>query len=284
MHFKSQSAMEYLMTYGWAILIVAIVLVAIFELGFFNSANFMPRAEAGACSIFRGVQGISLEGQCNNELPQFVGQFSGTGSSIMVASARNLNASYITISAWINPSSYNCASDHCIILNKENQYEIAITDGTGSFNAAMDPSWAWYGPSTPLPIGQWSFVAITWDGVTQEYYVNGYPVYSINAGSGPIAPQNYCLQIGARGGCGSSGSLFPGDIADVQVYNTTLSANQIYSLYVQGIGSPPVSAAYSVGWWPLNGNAQDYSGNENSGTASSGVSYTSSWTYGYSLP
>lgn len=34
---KAQSAMEYLMTYGWAILIIAIVLAALFSLGVFNS-------------------------------------------------------------------------------------------------------------------------------------------------------------------------------------------------------------------------------------------------------
>ncbi len=33
---KAQSAMEYLMTYGWAILIIAVVLAALFELGVFN--------------------------------------------------------------------------------------------------------------------------------------------------------------------------------------------------------------------------------------------------------
>ncbi len=33
---KAQSAMEYLMTYGWAILIIAIVLVAFFSLNLFT--------------------------------------------------------------------------------------------------------------------------------------------------------------------------------------------------------------------------------------------------------
>ena len=36
---KLQSAMEYLMTYGWAILIIAIVLIALFSLGVFSSNN-----------------------------------------------------------------------------------------------------------------------------------------------------------------------------------------------------------------------------------------------------
>ena len=284
MHLRLQSAMEYLMTYGWGLLLIMIVIIALFELGLFNASNFMPKAEAGACAVFKGVQGINLEGQCNNEIPKFVGQFSGTGSSILMSSSSSLNASYITMAAWVDPSSYNCASDHCIILNKENQYEMAMTDGTGAFNAALDPSWAWYGPSNPLPVGQWSFVAITWNGITQDYYINGYLAYSISAGSGPITPTNNCLRIGARGGCSSAGSLFPGDIADVQLYNTTLSANQIYSIYVEGIGGIPISPAYIAGWWPLNGNANDYSGNENNGAASGGVSYSSAWTSGYTVP
>ena len=38
---KAQSAMEYLMTYGWAILIIAIVLAALFSLGIFSSSSLV---------------------------------------------------------------------------------------------------------------------------------------------------------------------------------------------------------------------------------------------------
>lgn len=40
-NFRAQSAMEYLMTYGWAILIIAIVLGALFSLGVFSSSSFV---------------------------------------------------------------------------------------------------------------------------------------------------------------------------------------------------------------------------------------------------
>ncbi len=40
-NFRAQSAMEYLMTYGWAILIIAIVLGALFSLGVFSSGSFV---------------------------------------------------------------------------------------------------------------------------------------------------------------------------------------------------------------------------------------------------
>ena len=40
-NFRLQSAMEYLMTYGWAILVIAIVLVALYALGVFNGTAFL---------------------------------------------------------------------------------------------------------------------------------------------------------------------------------------------------------------------------------------------------
>jgi len=38
---KAQSAMEYLMTYGWAILIIAVVLGALFSLGVFSGSSII---------------------------------------------------------------------------------------------------------------------------------------------------------------------------------------------------------------------------------------------------
>ncbi|MEM3661833.1 MAG: hypothetical protein QXG73_03325, partial [Candidatus Micrarchaeaceae archaeon] len=81
---KSQSAMEYLMTYGWAILIIAVVLGALYSLGIFNSTNFAPKAPPGSCQVFRPngpytTSFINLEGVCNGELPQYVANFNGNG-------------------------------------------------------------------------------------------------------------------------------------------------------------------------------------------------------------
>ena len=41
---RLQSAMEYLMTYGWAILIIAVVIAVLFTLGVFNASNFSSTA------------------------------------------------------------------------------------------------------------------------------------------------------------------------------------------------------------------------------------------------
>jgi hypothetical protein len=65
--FKSQSAMEYLMTYGWAILIVAVVLGALYSLGIFNGSNFL----GGTCIAAPGYL-------CSNPLLSTSGSLSFT--------------------------------------------------------------------------------------------------------------------------------------------------------------------------------------------------------------
>jgi hypothetical protein len=55
---KAQSAMEYLMTYGWALLIMAIVLVALFGMGVFTTSNLL----GSSCTAAPGYvcKGMSL--------------------------------------------------------------------------------------------------------------------------------------------------------------------------------------------------------------------------------
>ena len=55
------------------------------------------------------------------------------------------------------------------------------------------------------------------------------------------------------------------------------------ALYLKGIGAAPIDPSHIVGWWPLNGDVNDYSGNNNNGAATS-VTFTSSWLNGYTAP
>ena len=76
---------------------------------------------------------------------------------------------------------------------------------------------------------------------------------------------------------------FSGSISNAQLYNTSLSSNDIQALYQEGIGGAPIDLRNLVGWWPLNGNANDYSGNNNNGKAIN-VTYTTGWYSGYIAP
>ncbi|MCL4389136.1 hypothetical protein M1397_00795, partial [Candidatus Marsarchaeota archaeon] len=95
---RSQSAMEYLMTYGWAILIIAIVVVALFSLGVFNPSNFAARAQPGLCEVLRSSAVVSLAGQCNGLLPEYVAQFNG---GTVQLPQLPITIGSVTITAWV---------------------------------------------------------------------------------------------------------------------------------------------------------------------------------------
>ena len=61
---KGQAAMEYLMTYGWAILVIVIVLAALLYLGVFNIAGRTPEI----CSLPIGLQCPSFKLNTNGML------------------------------------------------------------------------------------------------------------------------------------------------------------------------------------------------------------------------
>lgn len=56
---KAQAGMDFLMTYGWALLIVVIVVGALFGLGIFDEGTFVGNKASGFTSI--GVSGWQLK-------------------------------------------------------------------------------------------------------------------------------------------------------------------------------------------------------------------------------
>ncbi|MCL5239397.1 MAG: LamG domain-containing protein [Candidatus Marsarchaeota archaeon] len=284
---KAQSAMEYLMTYGWAILIIAVVLGALFQLGVFNSGTFSPRAPPGACQVFRpngpnNVQFVNLEGVCSGELPQYVAQLKfNSGGIISAGNQSDLQVQKITLAAWINPVGINTW-----MLVAEYQY-----GGWGTFYMAQPPGTSYiafgvgnggtYAETPALNSNQWYFLTGIYDGSTISIYLDG-TNESHTSFAGPLTYNTVkTMSIGS----GQGFNEWNGTLANIQLYNTTLSANEIQALYLEGVGGAPIKLSNLVGWWPLNGNANDYSGNDNNGQASgSGVSYTSQWAAGYTPP
>lgn len=268
------------MTYGWAILIIAIVMVALFQLGMFNGTNLTPRATAGACQVIKTVQGGNLAGQCSNEQPKFVAQFNGAGSVITTGTTGfSYGNPQVSMFAWIY---WNSAGDYQnIYVYADNNWDaIALAEEpTGSLCANIG-EWASPCPSPALILtpNTWEFVGLTHSGgSTFTLYLNGQS--SIESASDVLATPSISTIGGTYGGW----QPFTGSIADLQVYNTSLSANEVQALYLEGIGGAPIDPSHIVGWWPLNGNAQDYSGNNNQGVAT-GLAYNSSWALRYVQP
>ena len=288
---KSQSAMEYLMTYGWAILIIAIVLAALFQLGVFDSANFAPKAPPGACQVFRPngpgtTSFINTEGVCNGELPQYVASFSGSANIIgSFSSGFPYNSpTPITLTAWIkDPTNSGIAA----IAVGSNNYGCSTHLYEAGLNSYASNTITYHGCCNDYTSqsfnfsrsnGGWHFIAISYSPGTIIFMVDGvYQTYGWNAlpnlgGNLILMGQDECDHW-----------YFTGFESNVQLYNTSLSPTELQALYQEGIGGAPIDLQNLVGWWPLNGNSNDYSGNGNNGVPN-GVTYTSGWTSGYAAP
>ena len=293
---KAQSAMEYLMTYGWAILIIAVVLGALYQLGVFSPYTFAPKAPPGSCQVFRPngpgtTQFVSLQGVCSGEMPQYVAQFNGQSGYINTPLKFPPSTSQVnfTVVAWVNING-NCKANsfYCGIIDGDNGNQgWGLMAGTGGvdFWILASVSGTVQDMVFGVPIHNWNFIAINYSYVSGNYIANGFvngALVDANVKRSPISlPEPYSLQIGmARG---TADMIFNGSVADIQIYNTSLSANEIQALYQEGIGGAPIDLQNLVGWWPLNGNANDYSGNGNNAVPN-GVTYTSSWTSSYTAP
>ena len=324
--FRSQSAMEYLMTYGWAILIIAVVLGALFSLGIFNSATFAPKVQPGGCQVYRpygpGTSShISIQGICNNELPEYVMKSTGVGGFVFIpdsnteSSLANIQGQAMTITAWV----YIMGNPFHDIVDKEGQYGMKLnymsSSGcvVGSENSIIsanslglclewDTSANWTGISYFIPGGgfkQWIFLAVSVDGNNKYWYANGKEIGS-GTNDNPNTPISYFdenLTFGAISQNGpvnaitgnqiytgfSSNEFFNGTISNIQIYNSSLSPAEISYLYQEGIGGVPVDLNNLVGWWPLNGNTKDYSGNGEDGIPNNMI-FTNGWVYSYTPP
>ncbi len=297
---RSQGAMEYLMTYGWAVVIIGVVLAALFSLGVFNSSMLGPRASAGSCKVFRSTAITTLEGVCNNVIPRSVAQFSGAGSYITMPPEATETSSFSISFYYYAASALASGHYETVISNQYPDYnnnlpkwsiyldarsypsqgpvELRLNDGS-QINDNVQESSASCEPDLSAT-NVWHFVAVTVNAASKTYNIYG-DGNSCGSGSyaftGTFASQNSVIISDA------SSPQFAGDLADVQIYNASLDANQVQALYVEGIGGVPVNLQHIVAWWPLNGDFVDYSGNSNSGTPT-GVTFTSSWTSGYTTP
>lgn len=294
--FKFQSAMEYLMTYGWAILIIAVVLGALFGLGFFNSANLAPKVSAGSCQVYRPdgpgtTTFINTEGNCNNELPQYVASFNSVSHSYVSTGTVGLplGSSTRSMFTWIywtgtTTTSYIVFSYGTAVSPEINDLYLFSSSGTEVLYFSYQGTGCV--GTTALSNNTWYFVGYTYGGGTSNaltIYLDGNQYHSCNLATAlnTVLPNTDPSDIAkaANGGVG----YFQGSISNIQIYNASLSANEVTALYDEGIGGVPLNLNSLVGWWPLNGNANDYSGNLNNGVPT-GVVYTSSWTSGYTAP
>lgn len=134
-----------------------------------------------------------------------------------------------TISAWVRPASLPAGNAWAVTrtnnIGMEFVYALGLRDGIPTASLAY-----WYCTGTAaIPSASWTHLAATYDGLHLTLYANGAQVCTRYWGL-PINSSTTPLVLGAQDNAGYVGSLFPGDIDEVSIFDRAMSAAEINKL------------------------------------------------------
>ncbi|MGC8478709.1 MAG: PQQ-binding-like beta-propeller repeat protein [Candidatus Micrarchaeia archaeon] len=179
---------------------------------------------------------------------------------IRPSSVQNLSHSWTT--AVFSFSGYqgfgiqnSCLPGTCLVLHRCSPAD--TSSGTLLPYSIFNNNWYFIAVAVKYPDYYWQIDNIS----TKDVNTNNY------TGNPPATIGTQFAQ------CDSN--AFNGSIANVQVYNKTLSPSQISQIYQQGLYGLPLNIKGLLAWYPLDGNANDYSGNNEAGIPH-GISYENS--------
>jgi photosystem II stability/assembly factor-like uncharacterized protein len=188
--------------------------------------------------------------------------------------------SYIDCGA-VHPSNVNCSISLWFKTNARVQgdYSGLITDGGNyqgfTLNQNLDTirfayqGSNWVEPTWGIPqsaVGQWKHLALVYTSGHVSMYINGALVSTVAGDAGTI--QTYLtLKMGADALITSK--CWNGALDEVRLYNRALTLAEIQALY-----NPPDLSNGLLVYYPLNGNANDASGNGHNGVSHGGVAWT----------
>ena len=210
---------------------------------------------------------------------QYSVSFDGTDDYITIPhnSVFNITGS-ITISAWFKLDSN---TKYMSFLTKRASGSIAfqfyntLTGGGLDGNLRFAPGdGSAYAGNSQIPTGSWNHGAIVVDNNSYTFYLNG---SADGTGSLTLNTTNSAdLTIGKLGDTANYGD---GNVDEVAIFNTALSASNITSIYNSGVPND-ISSLSPVGWWRMgdggtwdgtNWSIPDASENSNTGTTTNMV-------------
>lgn len=190
---------------------------------------------------------------------------------VQVASAPSLTLTNpFSFEAWIQPRTAQCST----ILSRGDGANLATTDyifqvGTDGTNCgvmklALMTGGAWTTSASTVPLNVWTHVAVTRDGATNRFYINGVLDRAV-AAAGSVYQSGLPLFIGRQGS--SAFSYFDGTLDEVRAWNTIRNASEIQTNINRLL---PANEPGLMAYWRFNEQAGiravDASGRSNHGT------------------
>jgi RHS repeat-associated protein len=194
--------------------------------------------------------------------PNKAANFSGTYANVRLNHTTLLEPAAVTVELWVKPSTIP-ANDTTIFISPQSGTAEWSTNGYlmtfDGFNNGQGGKVTWAGITTAsaLPVGAWSYVVGVIDSTATRIYVNGKQAAAVGGGSPNYGgPANFDALV--------TRYAFQGDLADLAVYSSSLSAAQVGAHWaVAGYAPGPVSnlvATASTNSASLTWTAPSYTG------------------------
>lgn len=252
----------------------------------------------GSCAdyILNSLQGAqNTTFTINNQSAMTVPYFSGVPTSNIIipySSSLNIRNSF-TFSTWLYSSVPASTVDYESDIISPT--DVGHTDGinmlviqnNGAFPDVVVQAYIYNNAGSlianpyayyDMPSNTWANLVLTMAPTQYTLYVNGQSVASGNYGanSNPVFMSSASAASGINLDVGGGPAWQPvqGSIANMQVYNSTLTGSQVGLLYREGLSGPPVAPASIVEWFPFAGDANGY-GKPNIPGFASGVTFGS---------
>jgi hypothetical protein len=192
--------------------------------------------------------------------------FSGVGGTLSCAdnpdSLSNLVSGPITLMAWVNPSQlgdwrsiishgymgdFNSLAETFLRIGDTVDWEGIGNPNTAYYEIGESPDFInYYNATFPVPpgdVGNWVFIAGTWDGANWNLYRNGVLVSQAADPVGPVAVTNR-WSVGSRSDPSDFfGMRFAGSIDEPAIFGTALSPSDIQALYLAAQVPPVITRA-----------------------------------------
>ncbi|SPE53115.1 hypothetical protein SBV1_1640001 [Verrucomicrobia bacterium] len=158
--------------------------------------------------------------------------FDGVASGVVVPRSSSIDLSRTpawTIEAWVNPANVSSQNWPTILAQGHWTASLGLNNGTGKPESWINNDNQLVG-TISLVLGQWSHLALVYDGTNRTFYVNG---GFAGSGSAPsTSPDNSDLSIGNVFPNDSAG--FAGQVDELSIYDRALSFDEIAVIYLAG--------------------------------------------------
>ena len=175
----------------------------------------------------------SVEGKFGDAL-----YFDGTNHLELVDSETLSLTEQITMEAWINPEVAVVSGDAMSVMTKDRCYYMQVRDSKiGNYFYNVNPP-GYHSSKSALKIGDWTHIAVAYDGKIIRFYINGKEDATVDA-TGSIAQTDDSLGIAAEVRIPSRGApnqrYYQGIIDEVRVSNIARTPDEIKTSFQEGL-------------------------------------------------